>query len=92
MSEISKLYDYTLGHQVVETYDFTKAVSIGVKEFAPDKIILLGPGTVLGGSIAQILIECGWLGLKNKEDFVSLQKENPYLLSMGNPEQRRLVV
>jgi len=92
MSETSKLYDYTLGHQVVETYDFTKAVMIGVKEFAPDKIILLGPATVLGGAIAQILIECRWLGLKNKQEFVNLQKENPFLLSMGNPDQRKLVL
>lgn len=92
MSELSKLYDYTLGHQVVEKYDFTRAVEMGIKEYAPDKIILLGPGTVLGGAIAQILIKNNWLGLKNKSDFVKLQKENPFLLSMGNPEQRKFVV
>ncbi|MFV0490393.1 MAG: ACP S-malonyltransferase, partial [Pseudorhodobacter sp.] len=30
------LRDYTLGHQVTETYDFTHAIRVAAREFAPD--------------------------------------------------------
>ena len=42
------IYDYTLGAQLNRTYDFTRAVQVAAAEFAPDKIIVLGPGTTLG--------------------------------------------
>ncbi len=90
-TKTDELYEYTLGHQVYAPYDFTKAVMVAVKEFAPDQIILLGPGNSLGGSVAQILIEMDWHGLKNKEQFMNQQKENPRLISMGRPEQSALV-
>lgn len=90
-TSIEALYDYTLGHQVVAPYDFTKAIEVSLKEFAPDVLILLGPGGSLGGSIGQIMIEIDWHGLKNKEQFVKRQAENPILLSMGRPDQRELV-
>ena len=90
-THVEDLYHYTLGHQVVEPYDFTRAVSVALKEFAPDHVVLLGPGGTLGGSIGQILIENGWLGLKAKADFTRLQAETPFVLAMGRPDQRRLV-
>jgi hypothetical protein len=46
----------------------------------------------LGGSIGQILIENDWLGLKSKSDFTKRQTESPFLIAMGRPEQRSLVV
>jgi acyl transferase domain-containing protein len=87
-----ELYDYTLGTQVVETYDFTKAVEIAIKEFAPDRLIVLGPGATLGGAVAQSLIQHNWLGLQNKKDFISLQKTDPFILAMGLEDQRKLVI
>jgi acyl transferase domain-containing protein len=81
------LYNYTLGHQVTETYDFTRSVEVALKEFAPDRLVLLGPGNSLGGAIGQILIKNQWLGLKNKEDFQRRQEQDPFLLSMGVEEQ-----
>jgi [acyl-carrier-protein] S-malonyltransferase len=90
--DAQKLYDYTLGTQVVETYDFTKAVEVAIKEFAPDKLIVLGPGTTLGGAVAQSLIQHNWLGLQNKQDFISLQKTDPFVLAMGLQDQRKLVI
>lgn len=87
-----ELYDYTLGTQVVETYDFTKAVEVAIKEFAPDKLIVLGPGATLGGAVAQSLIQHNWQGLENKRDFISLQKTNPFILAMGLEDQRKLVI
>ncbi|MDZ4081327.1 MAG: hypothetical protein U1E10_00195, partial [Bdellovibrionales bacterium] len=61
-TDLEDLYHYTLDTQVVDTYDFTKAVTVTLKEFAPDKLVLLGPGNSLGGSIGQILVENKWLG------------------------------
>lgn len=91
-TDINKLYDYTLGHQVHHCYDFTKAIQVGVKEFSPDCLIVLGPGSTLGSAVAQSLIGIGWEGLWNKNDFLNRQQTNPILLSMGIEEQRRLVL
>jgi len=90
-TKTDELYQYTLGHQVYAPYDFTRAVMVAVKEFAPDQIILLGPGNSLGGSVAQILIEMDWHEMKTKDQFTEKQKTNPLLISMGRPEQRALV-
>lgn len=86
------LYDYTLGHQVTESYDFTAAIRTAAREFAPDYFIIAGPGTTLGGATAQALILAGWRGMANKADFQTLQAENPLLISMALAEQRKLVV
>lgn len=91
-AEPSKIREYTLVDQVLNTYDFTKAISVGLKEFAPSRIVLLGPGNTLGGAIGQILISLGWNGIENKNDFIKIQKEDPFLLSMGMMEQRGMLV
>ena len=90
-TETVDLYNYTLGHQVTNVYDFFTAITVAIKEFCPDKLVLLGPGNTLGGSIGQIMIENNWLDMDSKSAFSSLQKENPYLISMGMEEQRKLV-
>lgn len=88
----SELRDYTLGAQVTEPYDFARAIRTGAREFAPDVIIVTGPGTTLGGSVAQTLIGERWQGLASKADFVARQAEQPFVLSMGMPAQRALAV
>ncbi len=85
------LRDYTLGHQVVEPYDFTAAIRTAAREFAPDYFIVPGPGTTLGGAVAQSLIRANWRGLASKADFQRLQAEDPFLISMALPDQRNLV-
>lgn len=87
-TDVEELYHYTLGHQVVEPYDFTRAVTVALKEFAPDHLILLGPGSSLGGSIGQVMIENDWRGLKTKQQFSEMQATQPILLAMGRAEQR----
>lgn len=89
-SNLTRLWDYTFGHQVTRPYDFTKAVTNALKEFAPDYLILLGPGTTLGGATAQIMIENNWQDITVKQDFTARQDSDPYLLTMGMPTQRRL--
>ena len=90
-TNISELYNYTLGHQVTKTYDFSTAVKVAMKEYCPDKLVLLGPGNTLGGSIGQIMIQNNWLDINSKSAFSSRQKQNPYLISMGMDDQREIV-
>jgi hypothetical protein len=86
------LHDYTFAAQILETYDFTRAVQVAVREYAPDRIILLGPGDTLGGAIAQALIAIQWRGLGSKADFQEIQASSePFLLAMGREDQRALV-
>lgn len=85
------LWDYTLGHQVVEPYDFTAAIRTAAREFAPDMFIVTGPGTTLGGAVAQSLILSGWRGMGSKADFQAQQQAAPMLISMGMDDQRAMV-
>ena len=89
--DLDALWDYTLGHQVTETYDFTKAVSQAAKEFAPDMFIVTGPGTTLGGAVAQCLILSNWDKMQDKASFQTIQREEPSLISMGIEDQRTRV-
>ena len=90
-SDVAALRDYTLGHQVTETYDFTRAIAVAAREFAPDLFLVTGPGTTLGGAVAQSLILTDWEGLQGKDSFKARQSDRPLLVSMGMDEQRALV-
>ncbi|MDX1677701.1 malonyl CoA-ACP transacylase [Arsukibacterium sp.] len=93
LAQAAALKVYTLGQQVTDTFYFSRAIAVAVKEFAPEHIILLGPGSSLGGAVAQSLITINWQGLSSKQDFSRAQQaELPFVLSMGLPEQRQLVV
>lgn len=81
---------YTLGTQVVEPYDFTRAITVAAREFAPDLFIITGPGTTLGGAVVQSLILSNWRSMASKDDFRTQQSQQPFLVSMGMPEQRSL--
>jgi acyl transferase domain-containing protein len=90
-AEPAALWDYTFGHQVTEPYDFTTAIEVSVREFAPDCVIVLGPGGTLGGAVAQSLIAARWRGLGSKAEFTRTQAEAPFLIAMGREDQRALV-
>ena len=90
-TDTALLHDYTLGAQVTETYDFARAIRVAAQEFAPDLFIVTGPGTTLGGAVAQSLISCGWQGLDSKGAFRERQEESPLLVSMGHEDQRNIV-
>ena len=91
-SNAEALRRYTFADQILQPYDFTRAMQVAVKEYAPDRIILLGPGDTLGGAIAQALIAIEWRGLRSKSDFQEAQTSDaPILLSMGREDQRALV-
>lgn len=89
--DLQALWEYTLGHQVVETYDFSKAIAHAAREFAPDVFIVTGPGTTLGGAVAQSLILANWHGMSSKSDFQAQQNASSFLVSMGMNEQQNSV-
>jgi [acyl-carrier-protein] S-malonyltransferase len=87
-SDPAEVLAYTLGWQVTQTFDFTQAVRVALREFGPDHLVLLGPGDTLGGAIGQIFVEEGWQGIRSKTDFLERQKgEDPPLIALARPEQ-----
>lgn len=91
-TDTAALHAYTLGHQVTEPYDFTAALRTAAREFAPDLFIIPGPGTTLGGAVAQSLILAHWRGMESKADFQARQAAEPFLIAMGLAEQRSRVI
>lgn len=90
-TDTARLRDYTLGQQVVEAYDFAAAIRSAAREFMPDVFIVLGPGTTLGGAVAQSLIAATWRGMTDKAAFQRAQSDTPRLVAMGREDQRPLV-
>lgn len=91
MSDPAAMLDYTLGHQVTRTYDFTRAIAVGLREFAPDCLIVLGPGETLGGAVIQSLLAANWHGWDSKAAYLAAQGDEPFVLAMGRADQRGLV-
>lgn len=90
-SDPAEVWDYSFGHQILAPYDFALSVQVAVREYAPDVVILPGPGDTLGGAIAQALIGIEWQGIRSKADFAARQSRDPVLLSMGREDQRASV-
>ncbi|MEM9124492.1 MAG: ACP S-malonyltransferase [Pseudomonadota bacterium] len=87
-SDPDELWNYTLDHQITQTYDFTRAVQTAAREFAPDLFIVTGPGATLGGAVAQSLVLADWRGMTDRAAFLAQQETNPILVAMGRDDQR----
>jgi len=80
----AELRDYTLGAQVTTPFDFTASIRVVLREYAPELLVLPGPGNTLGGVCGQIAAREGWRGIRSKADFDALQGgAEPLVLSMG---------
>jgi len=86
------LWDYTFGYQILQPYDFTAAITVALREFAPDRLILLGPGETLGGAIGQVLIARKWLDIASRNGFGARQEKDAFLIGMGRPGQREVAI
>lgn len=87
-SDPAELLAYTLTTQVTQAFHFTNAVRVALREFAPDHLVLLGPGDTLGGAIAHVLIAERWRGIDSKAAFQGGQKgEAPFLIAMARAAQ-----
>lgn len=87
-TDTDALWRYTLDTQVCEPYDFTAAIRTAAREFAPDLFIVTGPGTTLGGAVAQSLVLADWRGMSDKASFEAAQASESLLVSMGREDQR----
>ena len=82
-TDLDALRAYTLGTQVTEPYDLTTAVRVLLREHAPQRLVLPGPGNTLGGVCGQILMRERWRGVTTREEFDRVQSgEEPLLESM----------
>jgi len=76
------LRDYTLGEQVTTPFDFAGSVRVALREWAPELLVLPGPGNSLGGICGQILVHEGYRGIRSRRDFEAAQRSAPVMLSM----------
>jgi hypothetical protein len=87
------LWSYTLGPQIVEPFDFSRAIATALGELGPDVIVLPGPGDSLGAPIGQVLIARRWRGLRDRAGFLAAQaSDRAIVLAMSRPDQRARVV
>jgi len=83
---------WTLGDQIDDMFDLSTMIESALGELGPEVIVLPGPGSNLGGAVAQVLIRLGWQGIHSKADFLARQAADPIVLAMGRDDQRPLVV
>jgi [acyl-carrier-protein] S-malonyltransferase len=76
------LRDYTLGEQVTTPYRFATSLRVALREWAPEVIVLPGPGNSLGSICAQIVVAEGYRGIRSRADFDAAQGSAPLVLSM----------
>jgi acyl transferase domain-containing protein len=66
-----ELRSYTLGTQVTTTFDFTAAVRVGLREFAPDVVVCLPPGRSLSAPVGHVMVAERWRGIDAKDAFTA---------------------
>lgn len=64
-------------------YDFARAFRVALREYAPEVILLPGPGASLGAACAQLIVAEGYRGIRSRTEFEAVQASPaPILLSM----------
>jgi len=82
-SDRAELARYTLEEHPTSTYDFAASMRVALREYAPDVILLPGPGASLGEVCAQLLVAEGYHGIRSRADLEAAQSGGaPVLLSM----------
>jgi len=79
----AELAEQTLRGQAGSTYDFATGMRVALREYAPDVVLLPGPGASLGAACAQVIVADGYRGIRSRADFEAAQAgPSPILLSM----------
>jgi hypothetical protein len=79
----AELAQYTLEEQVVTPYDFSACLRVALREYAPEVLVLPGPGNSLGGICGQLLVAEGYRGMHTRSAFQEAQAgPSPVLLAM----------
>jgi hypothetical protein len=73
----------TLREQGQTTYDFAAGMGVALRDYAPDVVLLAGPGGSLGASCAQLVVMEGYRGIRTRVDLEAAQGgPTPLLLSL----------
>jgi len=79
----AELANYTLHEHPRSTYDFGAGLLVALREYAPDVLLLPGPGATLGAACAQLIVCEGYAGLRSRAEFEQAQSgPTPILLSV----------
>lgn len=79
----SELADQSIRRQGTVTSDLAASMRVVLREFAPDVVLLAGPGRSLGGACAQVVVMEGYRGLRTRATFEAAQGgPNPVLLAL----------
>ncbi|MDQ2941516.1 MAG: ACP S-malonyltransferase [Chloroflexota bacterium] len=77
------LADYTLGEQMTAPYRFATSIRVALREYAPDLVLLPGPGNTLGAICGQIVVGEGYRGIRSRSAFEAAQSgRRPVVVSM----------
>jgi [acyl-carrier-protein] S-malonyltransferase len=76
------LGDYTLGEQVTSPFGFATSLRVALREWAPDLLMLPGPGSSLGGICGRAVVAEGYRGIRNRADFEAVQERDGLMLSL----------
>ncbi len=77
-----RLRHYTIGDQITTPYRFAAGLRVALREEAPDRLVLAGPGNTLGAICGQLLAAEGYHGIRSRADFERVQQRDPLVLSM----------
>lgn len=79
----AELGQRSLAEQGTSTYDFASGLRVALREYAPDVVLLPGPGGSLGAACAQVIVTEGYRGIRSRAEFEAAQAgPSPLLLSM----------
>ena len=54
-------------------YDFARAFRLALREYAPEVVLLPGPGASLGTACAQLIVAEGYRGIRSRTEFEAVQ-------------------
>ena len=82
-ADVEALATHTIAEQPQVTYDFATSLRVALREYAPDVILLPGPGASLGEVCAQLIVAEGYRSIRTRADLEAVQSgSSPILLSM----------
>jgi len=82
-SDPAALASYTLEDFPINPFDTATAVRVALREYAPEVVLLPGPGSSLGAACAHLIVAEGYRGVRSRSEFEAAQRsEHPLLLSM----------
>ncbi len=79
----ARLAEQSLVGHAEAPYDFARAFRVALREYAPDVVLLPGPGATLGTACAQLIVAEGYRGIRSRTELEAVQGgPSPLLLSM----------